>query len=123
MSLNFTPLLTTHLFVSKKVLKDHVKELIDRLEENNITINLYEADQPLIDNSLQKPRVYVSIGEEWGEFSALKALPGHEKNAGYTSNHLTKFNLCIYFSAGLRQQILFRRIERFLLHIFLQTHL
>ncbi|WP_255305234.1 hypothetical protein [Paenibacillus sp. Mc5Re-14] len=79
MSLNFTPLLTAHLFVSKKVLKDHVKELIDRLEENHITINLYEADQPLIDNSLQKPRVYVSLGEEWGEFSALKALPGHEK--------------------------------------------
>ncbi|MGG4215997.1 glycosyltransferase [Paenibacillus sp. FSL L8-0638] len=79
MSLNFTPLLTAHLFVSKKVLKDHVKELIDRLEENHITINLYEPDQPLIDNSLQKPRVYVSLGEEWGEFSALKALPGHEK--------------------------------------------
>ncbi|UQZ36914.1 glycosyl transferase family 2 [Paenibacillus sp. PK3_47] len=79
MSLNFTPLLTTHLFVSKTVLKEDVEELIERLEKGHITVNLYETEHSLQENSFGQPRVYVSIGEEWREFSALTSLPHHEK--------------------------------------------
>ncbi|MHA6533847.1 glycosyltransferase [Paenibacillus sp. BAC0078] len=79
MSPNFIPLLTTHLFVSGNILKEDLKELIDRLEESHITVKLYEPGNLIPDNSCPEPRVYVSLGEEWGEFPTLISLPAHEK--------------------------------------------
>ncbi|MGQ3480268.1 glycosyltransferase [Paenibacillus sp. TY11] len=79
MPLDFTPLLTAHIFVSKKIIKEDLKELIEKLEENHITVTLYQPDDPILDNSVHKPRVYVSLGEEWGAFTTLKLMPFHEK--------------------------------------------
>ncbi|MDQ0874570.1 glycosyltransferase involved in cell wall biosynthesis [Paenibacillus sp. V4I3] len=79
MSLDFTPLLTTHLFVSRKISMDELKEFIMRLEESRITVNLHGPDDPLLDINPKKPRVYVSLGTGWEEFRTLNALPSHER--------------------------------------------
>lgn len=79
MSSDYTPLLTTHLFVSEKIKMDELKELIKRLEEKHIAVNLYGLDDPLLDISPKSPRVYVTLGTEWEEFVTLNTLPIHER--------------------------------------------
>ncbi|MBT2293615.1 glycosyltransferase [Paenibacillus albidus] len=79
MSLNFTPLLTTHIFVSKNLMQTDLTEMMEKLEGSHITVKLYGPDDPLLGNSLHKPRVYVTLGEGWGEFTTLISLPAHEK--------------------------------------------
>ncbi|MDT2260331.1 hypothetical protein P7H06_13570 [Paenibacillus larvae] len=79
MSSYFTPLLTVHLFVTDKISKDKLKEPILRLEENHITVKMYGPEDPLVDAGPRKPRVYVSIGDEWKPFTTLRSLPIQEK--------------------------------------------
>lgn len=110
MSLDFTPLLTAHLFVADTVLKKELERFVERMEESHITVNQYAAGHPLQETFFQGPHIYISLGEGWGAFSALIELPKHEKNAGCTFIHLTKFSLNIYFSAGSKLQTLSQRI-------------
>jgi glycosyltransferase involved in cell wall biosynthesis len=79
MSSNQTPLLTTHLFVSREILRDGLKEMLMGLAESGITVKLYEPDDALLDINPKNPRVYVSLGMGWEEFRTLNALPLHER--------------------------------------------
>ncbi|MFJ7938133.1 glycosyltransferase [Peribacillus sp. NPDC096622] len=79
MSSDVTPLLATHLFVSSKISIYELEELIMRLTESRIKVNLYGPDDLLIDINPRKPRVYVSLGTEWEEFNTLSGLPFHER--------------------------------------------
>lgn len=47
MSLDFTPLLTAHLFVADTVLKKELERFVERMEESHITVNQYAAGHPL----------------------------------------------------------------------------
>jgi O-antigen biosynthesis protein len=76
MSSDFTPLLTTHLFISnEKTEWDGLKELLERLNESGITVKMYGPDDPLIDIKPKDPRVYLSIGTNMEEFTTLYRLP------------------------------------------------
>ena len=75
MSSNNTPLLTTHLFVSRKNSWDGFEEMLKRLDESGITVKLYEPDDALLDINPKNPRVYVSLGEEIEQFTTLYDLP------------------------------------------------
>lgn len=79
MSLDFTPLLTAHLFVADTVLKKELERFVERMEESHITVNQYAAGHPLQETFFQGPHIYISLGEGWGAFSALIELPKHEK--------------------------------------------
>ena len=79
MSPNQTPLLTTHLFVSSKESSDGLEELKARLNESGISIYLYEPKDTLLAIKPKTPRIYLSLGAEWEEFSTLNALPFHER--------------------------------------------
>ena len=74
-----TPLLTVHLFVSKENSWDDLEEMLLRLTKSGVTVEQYKSDESLKDISTKDPRVYVSLGPEWMEFSTLVALPFHEK--------------------------------------------
>lgn len=74
-----TPLLTAHLFVSSKIGRNQLEELLMRLEKNGITVNLYEPDDPFSDLNPKYPRVYVSLGAEWKIYRTLNSLPFHER--------------------------------------------
>ena len=47
MSLNLTPLLTAHLFVSEEILTAELNELLTRLEESRITVKSYGPNNGL----------------------------------------------------------------------------
>lgn len=79
MSLNATPLLMAHLFVSGGIPEDQLEQLTERLEQNYITVSLHQPDERLTDADLLKPRVYISLGKQWEEHTGLAALPFHEK--------------------------------------------
>lgn len=79
MSSNNTPLLTVHLFVSKKNSWYGFEEMLKRLYESGITVELYEPDETLLDINPKNPRVYVSLGGEEEQFTTLYALPYHER--------------------------------------------
>ena len=80
MSLNDNPLLTVHLFVSEKHSPwNGMKDMLNRLTENGITVNLYEPHDALVDINPKYPRVYLSLGTEWEEFLTLNSLPLHER--------------------------------------------
>ena len=59
MESNNTPLLTAHLFVSRNNSWDGFEEMLKRLNENGITVKLYEPNDALLDINSKKPRVYV----------------------------------------------------------------
>jgi glycosyltransferase involved in cell wall biosynthesis len=79
MSTDHTPLLTTHLFVSRENSWDGLEEMLMRLDESGITVKLYGPDDELLDIKIKNPRVYVSLGTGWEEFSTLNDLPIHER--------------------------------------------
>jgi len=79
MSSNNTPILTTHLFVSKKDSLDGFEEMLKRLENAGITVKLYEPDDALLDTNPKNPRVYVSLGDSVEQFTTLYSLPYHER--------------------------------------------
>lgn len=79
MSSDNIPLLTAHLFVSKKNSWNGLEEVIRTLEERRITVKLYEPEEPLVDMGHKSPRVYVSLGPDMKEFRTLFALPLHER--------------------------------------------
>ncbi len=79
MSLNITPLLTAHFFVSKEISSVELKELLKRLEDNGITVNLYDPGDSLNEINLRNPHVFVSIGTNWEEFKTLSKLPLYER--------------------------------------------
>lgn len=80
MTTNHIPLLTVYLFVSKSNSSDGLKDMLLRLTESGITVELYGAgDAPILNIKPKNPRVYVSLGVEWKEFQNLSALPSHER--------------------------------------------
>jgi O-antigen biosynthesis protein len=79
MSLNNTPLLTAHLFVSNKNTWDGLEEALKELDEAGILVKLYGPEDPLVDVTPKDPRVYVSLGPDGREFKTLYALPLHER--------------------------------------------
>jgi len=79
MQSNNTPLLTAHLFVSRKNSWDGFEEMLKRLNESGITVKLYEPDDALLDINPKNPRVYVSLGDGVEQFKTLYALPYHER--------------------------------------------
>ncbi|MVX65099.1 glycosyltransferase [Clostridium chromiireducens] len=79
MKSNSTPLLTAHLFVSMKNLINGFEDMLKKLDENGISVKLYEPDKPLLDINPKNPRVYVSLGEETTQFPTLFSLPYHER--------------------------------------------
>lgn len=79
MQTNNTPLLTAHLFVAKKNSLDGFEEMLKRLDENGITVKLYEPEDPLVNINPKNPRVYISLGDSAEEFKTLYALPYHER--------------------------------------------
>ncbi len=76
---NNTPLLTAHLFVSRKNLWNGFEEMLKKLDESGITVKLYKPDDALLDINPKNPRVYVSLGESEEQFTSLYALPFHER--------------------------------------------
>ena len=79
MSLNFTPLLTAHLFVTKMDALDGMEKMLNNLAENGITVRLYGPDDPLLSMNIKSPRVYISLGPGWKEFKTLNDLPINER--------------------------------------------
>ena len=79
MQSNNTPLLTAHLFVSRKDSWDGFEEMLKKLNESGITVKLYEPDDALLDIDPKSPRVYVSVGESDKQFATLYALPYYER--------------------------------------------
>jgi O-antigen biosynthesis protein len=74
-----TPILTTHLFVSRKDPIDGLMDLVVRLVNSGISVKLYEPDDEILNKSPKLPRVYLSLGKDWQEFSTLLTLPFQEK--------------------------------------------
>ena len=79
MSSNNTPLLTTHLFISRKNSWDGFEEMLKRLDEAGITVKLYKPDDALLDINPKNPRVYVSFGAREEQFTTLYNLPYYER--------------------------------------------
>lgn len=80
MTVNVTPLLNVYLYKSTEIMNQVFVDLIKRLQAKHITVHIYRPDQPLPPIPPHQPRVYVSLGGEWNDFSELCALPVHEKN-------------------------------------------
>lgn len=78
MQSNNTPLLTAHLFVSNKSSFDGFEEMLKKLNDNSITVKLYEPKDALLDINPKNPRVYISLGDEVDKFTTLYAMPYHE---------------------------------------------
>lgn len=75
-----TPLLTAHLFVSRLISGDGMKDMLETLWGKGIIVKMYSPGEKLTDVAYTKnPRVYVSLGPEWQEFEALQKLPLHER--------------------------------------------
>lgn len=80
MTSNFTPILTTHLFISDRYTDKDLGDLNSRLVHSGITVREYKPQDSLLSINPKHPRVYVSIGSEVDEFTTLNALPLHERN-------------------------------------------
>ncbi len=72
-------LLTAHLFVSKKNKWNKLNEMLIELRKRGITVKLYGPNDALVIKNPKEPRVYISLGKEWTEFSTLSALPLYER--------------------------------------------
>ncbi|MCR8632907.1 glycosyltransferase [Paenibacillus radicis (ex Xue et al. 2023)] len=79
MASNHTPLLTAHLFVSEEISRDGLEERVTLLTESGITVRLYGPNEALMHINPKDPRVYVSLGTDWKQFTTLNALPIHER--------------------------------------------
>ncbi|KAA0546549.1 glycosyltransferase [Bacillus sp. BGMRC 2118] len=73
------PLLTAHLFLSDSESMVGLEELILRISECGITVRTYGQNEELKVEKPKDPRVYVSIGEEWNEFTTLVSMAAYEK--------------------------------------------
>lgn len=102
MSLDSTPLLITHLFVSKEISKDLLEKTMERIEESKIKVILYEAEDSLLDIDLKKPRVYISLGKRWEDFKALSSLPFHERKRWLHYNSPEELQPVNLFSCWLK---------------------
>ena len=76
---NSTPLLSVHLFIAKNNSLYGFEDMLKRLNESGITVNLYKPDDPLLDINPKNPRVYISVGENEKDFKTLYNLPYHER--------------------------------------------
>ena len=76
---NHFPLLTVHLFISKKNTGDGLEEMLKRFEESEITVKQYKPGDTLPEINPKKPNIFVSLGSEWLEFTELVNLPFYEK--------------------------------------------
>ena len=88
MKTNQISLLTVHLFVSNKNSRDGLEEMLQRLSESGITMKLYGPDDALLDIHPKNPRIYVSLGPEWEEFTTLNELPLYERKRWLHYNNL-----------------------------------
>lgn len=79
MTSNQIPLLTVHLFVSSTKIKNELEKVEQSLVINGMTVKLYNSNDSLDIVNPKSPRVYVSLGSEWIEFTTLVSLPFHEK--------------------------------------------
>ena len=79
MTTNHIPLLTVHLFVSRKNSDNGFEEMLQSLEKCGITVKLYNPDDALEEINPKSPRVYISLGPEWSEFTTLNSLPLYER--------------------------------------------
>ena len=52
-----------------------LKKCCKDLMQCGITVKLYKPDDALEDINPKNPRVYVSLGPEWSEFTTLYSLP------------------------------------------------
>ena len=73
------PLLTVHLFLSSNYSENGFQDMIQKLIEHGITVKLYNPNDALEDKKPKNPRIYVSIGPEWNEFTTLNELPLYER--------------------------------------------
>ena len=80
---NQFPLLTVHLFISKKNTGDGLEEMLKRFEESEITVKRYKPGDTLPEINPKKPYIFVSLGSDWLEFTELVNLPFYEKKGGY----------------------------------------
>lgn len=100
---NNTPLLTTHLFVSKKDSLDGFEDMLKKLDKASITVKLYKPDDALLDINPKHPRVYVSLGEDVEEFTTLSSLPFHQRKRWIHYNYPTDINPDNLFYCWLKQ--------------------
>ncbi|WP_040204254.1 glycosyltransferase [Neobacillus jeddahensis] len=77
MSSDHTPLLTAHIFVSKQ---ESITRLVNKLSKSRVTVKVYGPEDVLQEINPKHPRVYISIGPKWSEFTTLNALPSYERN-------------------------------------------
>ena len=79
MTTNHISLLTVHLFVSRKNSDNRLEEMLQSLEQCGITVKLHNPDDALEEINPKSPRVYISLGPEWSEFTTLNSLPLYER--------------------------------------------
>jgi glycosyltransferase involved in cell wall biosynthesis len=79
MSSTNTPILTAHIFISENSPLDGLEDMLTRLKESGITVNLHEPYYILSDLGTKVPRIYISIGGREQEFTTLYNLPYHER--------------------------------------------
>ena len=53
--------------------------MLQSLEQCGITVKLYNPDDALEKINPKSPRVYISLGPEWSEFTTLNSLPLYER--------------------------------------------
>ena len=79
MSQNKTPLLTAHIFVSNKNSQNGLEDMLKRLADSGITVELYEPKDALVEVKPKSPRVYVSLGGRQRDYTALYNLPLYQR--------------------------------------------
>ncbi|WP_139902240.1 glycosyltransferase [Clostridium thermarum] len=79
MEQNKTPLLTAHIFVADRNSQQGFDEMLKRLSEGGITIELYNPCDPLVRIYPKSPRVYVSIGGRQEDYVSLYTLPLYQR--------------------------------------------
>ena len=77
------PLLTVHLFLSSNYSENGIQDMIQKLIEHGITVKLYNPNDAIEDNNPKSPRVYISIGSGWNEFTTLNDYHYMKENDGY----------------------------------------
>lgn len=75
---NHPPLLLAEIFISENRDEEKISNMINRLQERHITVNTYYP-QDSLNKDLKHPRVYISVGESWEQFTALTQLPLYER--------------------------------------------
>lgn len=103
MQSNNTPLLTAHLFVSSKNSLDGIEEMLKKLIESGISVQLYEREEALLNINPKSPHVYVSVGDRAEQFKTLYALPYHERKRWLHYNLATEIQPAFLFYCWLNQ--------------------